>query len=166
MWRPARFLAFVPFERNRLERVRRLALRLAFRLRALDDRILALAEQAPCLVAPVAGIGQTDLRIKPERQQLFLAPEPVFQAPGARAGGRDMQVKATAIGQLVRRRAGLRVAHLGGGQGHRFHPTESQMGVFMRVSYKNNTGTSTLFCAVDSIVEWVPGPPLREAPPR
>ncbi len=64
-------------------------------------RIDARGQEGPGLVPLGAGVLQGDLRIYPQSQQLLLAIEPTGAAPELGAGGRNSQVHAPAVAQIV-----------------------------------------------------------------
>ena len=74
---------------------------------------LPAASTLACLCPPVAGVGQTDVRVHAQCQQLFLAGEEVSQPPVFAAGRLDQKKQAFAVGDLVRLGSGLGIANFG-----------------------------------------------------
>jgi len=63
--------------------------------------ICALPQRHLGLSAAQSRLRQAELRITAEREQLFLAVEPIFEAPQLRAVGPAEQIEAVAVGKLV-----------------------------------------------------------------
>src|ERR1019366_484045 len=113
---PARTLRSEPLASNSLERVgrRRRASR-ALRL-AHYAGVDASGEQVARFLAPFASLGEADLGIDAQAQQLFLAAEPELVAPPLRAAGLHLEVHAAAVEHANRAIAGLRTLDRDRGQ--------------------------------------------------
>lgn len=83
---------------------------------AMFTRIDVGRELLAGFVAPIARILERNVRVSPERQQLFLAEVSLLEPPPARAVGIDQQVQTTAVEQLQRLVDGARVLDGGGGE--------------------------------------------------
>ena len=98
---PMALVQIVPFAGNRLEG-RRLARGDLEALQPfLDGRIPPLSKTALGVCGSVPGFGETDRGIRSERKQFLLAIELVAQAPSLAAGSGDVDVEASAVGELV-----------------------------------------------------------------
>ncbi|MNZ66734.1 hypothetical protein D3C78_849650 [compost metagenome] len=112
-FRPLRFVLGVPLPGHGLEGCAGVEDRRGSLFLFGDRRIAAVAQYRLGLVALLPGVGQADLWIGAEGQQVFLVGESVLHPPQLRAGWRDLQVQAAAIGQLAGFVGSLGLANFG-----------------------------------------------------
>jgi hypothetical protein len=62
-------------------------------------RIDAIGDKLAHLVAPVARLLQSDVRVHAERYPLLLAREAILETPPTTPGRRDLQIQAAAVEQ-------------------------------------------------------------------
>jgi len=72
---------------------------MSFLLFARRAGIDAIRDQLAHLVAPVARLLQSDVRVNADRNPLLLAGEAILETPPTAAGRRDLQIKAAAVEQ-------------------------------------------------------------------
>ncbi|MNT72483.1 hypothetical protein D3C72_2110900 [compost metagenome] len=84
----------------------------------MGARVNALGQQPAGLVAALAGLAQTHLGVSAKGQHLFLAADPVLQAPPLAAARRHPQQQAVRVVQLERLVAGFGVFDGGVGERH------------------------------------------------
>ena len=98
---PVPLVQIVPLAGNRLEGRRLARGDLEAPEPLLDGRIPPLTEKTLGVCGRVSGFREADRGIRPEREQLLLAIELVAQAPSLAAGSGDVDVEASADGELV-----------------------------------------------------------------
>lgn len=98
---PAPLVQLVPLTRDRLERMRLLQSCSFGGPLLLCAWISALMQQAAGSVSSLSRVGQRDLGIRPEGQELFLALETVLHLPELAAGLADEEEQSLLVGELV-----------------------------------------------------------------
>jgi hypothetical protein len=83
-----------------------------------ENGVSALLEQALCIIAVLARVCESDLRINAKREQLLLASDAIFQTPVFRTIGFDQQIKPASVAQLVLLIATLCVPNCSIGERH------------------------------------------------
>src|SRR6202041_902062 len=96
---PVRRVFLEPLARDRLEGILGGIEGHEFFMFARGARIDAICDQLAHLVAPVARLLQSHVRIYTERNPLLLAREAILETPPATPGRRDLQIQTAAVEQ-------------------------------------------------------------------